>query len=194
MKTVPFTNNTDKPVTAGGKVIKPGETRPVDARFVPASVTVNANLKFLYFNLGKSSKFLGDAEIKPDAWARVPANTLVNPNTAVDKIQNGLFDELLKKPVEYIKERFSAFEADELVILKQMEEGGSKRRSLLDAIDACIKSHQVRVSFDPDGYQRTLTDMDEKMLQLELLNVQDDERRLVLVQSALAALKEKAEE
>lgn len=57
--TTAFTNNTNQTVTIGGRSIKPGETREVDARFVPASPEINRKLMVLFINLGITPRYFG---------------------------------------------------------------------------------------------------------------------------------------
>jgi len=166
----PFTNKTNKPVTVGGKQILPGETRPVDARFVPAPPAVNATLSLLYFNFSDAPKYFGETIVQPDTCARIPANFLVNPNSNADTTQTELFLVLLDESVNTISRFLSELSPDELVMLKDLEQQkGEKRKSLFEAIDKEITLQQQIAQFDPQAYQQHLRTLSADELALELL-------------------------
>lgn len=166
----PFTNKTNKPVTVGGKQILPGETRPVDARFVPSPAAVNATLFLLYFNFSNAPKYFGETVVQPDTCARIPANFLVNPNSNADTTQTDLLLVLLDESVNTISRFLSELSPDELAILKDLEQRkGEKRKSLFEAIDKEITLQQQIAQFDPQAYQQHLRTLSADELALEQL-------------------------
>lgn len=180
----PFTNETNKPVTLGGKQILPGETRPVDARFVPAPPAVNAALSLLYFNFSDAPKYFGEIVVQPDTCARIPANFLVNPNSNADTTQTELFLVLLDESVNTISRFLSEFTPDELAILKDLEQQkGEKRKSLFEAIEKEITLQQQITEFDPQAYQEHLNNLSDEDLELELLSVDGDADKTKLVEA-----------
>ncbi|AWL12818.1 hypothetical protein HMF8227_02366 [Saliniradius amylolyticus] len=193
MKMIPYTNNTQRPQTIAGKTINPGETREVDARFVPATPDINSSLFLLFFNVTDETKYFGSVAVEGHRYGRLPANHFVDPNTPADKAQQGLFRALLDQKIDYIKERLPAFTPDELAVLKSIEEqakGKNKRKGLLSAIDEEVERQNNVLSFDAEAYKQELAKMKDDELDLELLNAGDDQAKIELIQAELSSRKD----
>jgi len=193
MKTVPYTNNGKEPVSICGRVVKPGETREVDARFVPATPAVNGTLEVLYFNLGDSARYFGDTEVPVGGYARLSANFFVDPNTAADQVQTELFRAFLDQNLKVIGASLEAFTDDELAQLEAMEktaEGRNARDGLFKLLKEELATRMAERDFVPAEYSKHLQSLSDEDLDLELLQVGDDEGKLPLVQAALSDRKD----
>ncbi|MGU3226182.1 ABC transporter ATPase [Vibrio cholerae] len=193
--TTAFTNNTNQTVTIGGRSIKPGETREVDARFVPATPEINRQLMVLFINLGITPRYFGTTVVQPGHSARLPIIHFENPNKAdAGKFQVKMFEELLARKVDDIKPFFSAFNDEELEHLSALEVSDQNRKSLVKLIADELAVRKAERDFDPASYAQTLEGKDESELQIELLAANDNQMKLSLIQDALSKLKEQEEQ
>ncbi|WP_158117214.1 ABC transporter ATPase [Vibrio cincinnatiensis] len=193
--TTAFTNTTDQAVNIGGRSVLPGETREVDARFVPASPTTNRQLMVLFINFGITPKYFGTTVVQPNQAVRLPIIHFENPNKAnAGKFQDQVFEELLNRKVDDIKPFFSSLNDDELQRLSELEMLDQKRKSLLKEIDNELAVRIAERDFDPDAYAKSLEGKEESELQIELLAVGDDQAKLTLIQDALSQLKATSEQ
>ena len=187
MNVVPYTNTTKKTQHVGARSVNPGETREVDARFVPAAAHVNVRLVLLYINTTESERFFGETVVKPGEFARVSANYFVDPNTPADQCQQQLFRDVLDQPIPFVSGCLNAFEDDELDVLERIEkESGDKRKGIIEAL---ADERAVRVAerdFKAADYSEQLQQLSDEELDVELLTVADDAEKLVLVQEELA--------
>jgi hypothetical protein len=172
-----YTNNSKQAVNIGGRTVHPGETREVDARFVPAAAQVNRAIVILYINFSITPKYFGQTVVQPNTAARLPIIHFENPNKAdAGAFQDKIFEELLTKKIDEIKPFFSELTDEELARLSELETADQKRKGLLSGID--------------EELAKTLEGKDESELQVELLAAGDNEMKLKVIQEALSKLKE----
>ncbi|EIJ0945196.1 ABC transporter ATPase [Vibrio vulnificus] len=193
--TTAFTNNSKQTVNIGGRSVQPGETREVDARFVPASAEINRKLMVLFINFGITPKYFGETVVQPNQAARLPIIHFENPNKAnAGKFQDQVFEQLLALKIDDIKPFFSSLNDDELKRLSELETLDQKRKGLLKEIEDELAVRTAERDFDPASYAKTLEGKDESELQIELLAVGDDQVKLALIQDALSKLKATSEQ
>lgn len=191
--TTAFTNNSKQTVNIGGRSVLPGETREVDARFVPASAETNRQIIILYINFGITPKYFGTTVVQPNQAARLPIIHFENPNkTDAGKFQDTIFEELLTHKIDDIKPFFSSLTDDELNRLAELESADQKRKSLLKDIEDELAVRAAERGFDPEAYAKTLEGKDESELQIELLSAGDNQMKLNVIQAALSKLKDQA--
>lgn len=188
MKLVPYTNNTDTAQHICGRVIAPGETREVDARFVPATAAVNGLLEVLYINFSDSPRFFGNDQVEPGGYARLPAKYFEDPNTSADQAQTSIFRAFLDQSLSVIEASLEPFTDDELAHLVSMEkaDGQNARKGLFKLIEDELAVRVAERDFSPEAYSEHLSSLSDEDLDLELLQVGNNDDKLPLVQAELA--------
>ncbi|MEI8634725.1 ABC transporter ATPase [Vibrio sp. PP-XX7] len=188
--TTAFTNHSEQTVNIGGRSVLPGETREVDARFVPASPETNRQLLVLYINFNDSVRYFGTNAVQPLEAMRLPVIHFENPNLHdAGKIQDQIFTELLDRKIDDIKPYFSQLNDEEVSRLVELEQVGDQRKSLLKVLQDELAVRDAERNFDPETYAQTLAGMDESELQIELLATQDNSMKTQVIEQALSALK-----
>ncbi|WP_120510964.1 ABC transporter ATPase [Photobacterium salinisoli] len=184
---IAYTNTTHQPQNIGGRTVLPGETREVDARFVNATALVNRDLMILFINLDASPRFFGTTKVLPGEAVRVSVIHFENPNREnAGAVQDRIFEQLLENKIDIIKPYFSELEDGELSRLAELEQAGDKRKTLLEDIDNELAVRMAERNFSPAEYAQQLDAMTDEDLQLELLSVGDDSRKIVAIQDELA--------
>ncbi|SIO94654.1 ABC transporter ATPase [Vibrio spartinae] len=188
--TTAFTNQSDQAVNIGGRSILPGETREVDARFVPATPETNRLLQVLYINFNTTPRYFGTDVVQPLQAMRLPVILFENPNLHdAGKIQDEIFAELLNRKIDDIKPYVSKFNDAEVSRLVELEQVGDQRKSLMKELQDELAVREAERNFDPEAYAKTLEGKDESELQIELLAAGDNEMKTQVIEQALSALK-----
>jgi hypothetical protein len=191
---VAYTNTSKFEETIGTATVKPGQTRRVDARLVPAPAKVNATLEVLYFNILDTPKYFAEHTISPGAWLRISANFVVNPNGSADEAQTDILKGLLTQSIPYISDRFEPMDGEELAVLLMLEKQQTKpRSSLVTAIKTEIDDRAKPSNDDLSDYKAALAKTSDAELELEALSVEGDADKLALIEAERQSRKQKSE-
>ena len=190
MPYVPYTNNGSTDAHIGGRTIKPGETRDVDARFIPASPYINREIMVAYINFNGSPRYFGTTRVDAGGFARLSIIHFQNPNVeSSGDIQTEIFKQLLDRKIEDIKPYISLLEEDEILVLKAIEESEGKRKTLVDEFEKVLAERKEEREFTVEKYLNSLKELDDDQLQVELLKVSDHEVKTKLVEGVIAERK-----
>lgn len=189
--TIAYTNNTKQQQNIGGRTVMPGETREVDARFVPSPALVNRGLMILFINFDSEARYFGTTKVGPGQAARVSIIHFENPNREnAGAVQDEIFVRLLDNKIDVIKPYFSELDDTELNRLAELEKVDGNRKTLLEDIETELSVRQAEREFSPAEYAKSLQAMSDEDLQVEILKAGDDSRKLDAVQNELAKRKE----
>lgn len=192
---IPYTNNTKQPQNIAGKTVLPGETREVDARFAPATAAINRALMILFINFAQSPRYFGETVVEPGQTARLSIIHFENPNCeGAGAAQDVIFNQLLEHKIDDITPYFSQLEDTELNRVAELEAVDANRKTLLENIKDELAVRQAEREFSPATYAKALDAMDDEELQLELLSVGDDSRKIAAIENELAKRQEQKQE
>ncbi|KFA98786.1 hypothetical protein [Vibrio sp. ER1A] len=195
MPYVPFTNTQAEALNVGGRTILPGETREVDARFVPAPSMVNRDVVVLFINFNEEPRFFGTTKVEAGKAARLPLIHFENPNVEESgKVQLEIFKQLLEKNISEITPYVSELNDDELSLLVDLEGLGEKRKTLLKHFADELAVRTAERSFDPEAFAASLKGMDDGDLNLALLDAGDNEMKITAIENELSERKASKEQ